>query len=167
MPVRVEVVMRKFRWSSMFNYTARFGIPSFNWWNYWAVKEDLVHWKVSPKNLRKKIADITDEEHMMIGITWSFNLIDPLTGNALPNQQYLPIIDERRPQSGIYLRLSSTIKTISVWFAFPFEELNAVNLKYLVAIQENLPFRFSPKHWRIYKRSKNGNWFSRKIEFPS
>ena len=165
-PLRVEVGMREFRWRSLFKYSLRFGVPGFNWWNYWAVKKDLVHWNISSEGLRKKMADITDEDHMVIGITWSFNFIDQVTGNVLPNQQHIPIIDERRPRSGIYLRLSSTVKTISVWFAFPFEELNTANLKYLGDVQENLPFRFSPKSWRIYKRSKNGNWFSRKMDIP-
>jgi len=162
-PVRVQVTMKKFSLKSFLAYTIRFGLPRFRWWYYWELKQDLVHWNTSSEDLQNKIEIVTADENIVIGITWEFYFIDPQTGELLPNQHVIPVIDERRPKTGMYLRLSSTSKTISVWFAFPFEEVNMLTLKYLKAIQENLPFKFSDKNWNIYKRSKTGNWFSRKI----
>lgn len=163
LPVHVQVTMKKFNLKSFLAYAIRFGLPHFRWWNYWELKQDLVHWNISSKDLEKKIAVVTADENLVIGMTWEFNFIDPQTGELLPNQHDIPVIDERRPKTGMYLRLSSTAKTMSVWFAFPFEEVNALSIPYLNEIQENLPFKFSDKNWNIYKRSKNGNWFSRKI----
>ena len=165
-PVRVQVTMKKFNLRSFLTYALRFGRPNFNWWYYWELKQDLVRWNISSKNLEKKIEVVTADGNLLIGMSWEFNFIDPHTGALLPNQDAIPMVDERRPKTGIYLRLSSTAKTISVWFAFPFEELNAWNLKYLQEIQENLPFKFSSKNWKMYKRSKNGSWFSRKLADP-
>ena len=85
------------------------------------------------------------------------------TGELLSNQHAIPVKDERRPKTGMYLRLSGTAKTMSGWFAFPFEEVNALNLINLNEIQQHLPLKFPNKNWNIYKRSNNGNWFSRKI----
>ena len=46
-PVQVQIVMREFNLKSFFVYTGRFGLPSFNGWNYWETKQDLVRWNVS------------------------------------------------------------------------------------------------------------------------
>lgn len=162
-PVLVRVIMKNFNLRSFFAYLMRFGLPSLNWLYYWEIKQDLVHWNISSKAIDKKIAIVTADENLVIGMTWEFKFIDPHTGKLLPNQHSIPVIDVRRPKTGMYLRLSSTVKTISVWFAFPFEEVNTANLKYLNEIQENSPFKFSNKNWSIYRKSKNGNWFSRKI----
>jgi len=162
-PTEVHVVMRAFQVSSFFRNCLRFGFPTFNWLNYWAVKEDLVHWKLFTKNLTEKIKVVLEDENLVIGMSWQFKFVDPITGETLKGQDNFPVIDERRPKTGMYLRLSNKKNTMSVWFAFPFEELSPGNINYIKGLQDHLPFKFSVSNWRIYSYSKNGNWFSRKI----
>jgi hypothetical protein len=69
----------------------------------------------------------------------------------------IPVIDFRLQNSRIYLRLQQR-STISIWFVFPFEELNETSRQYLAALSAALPFRPSDKHWRLWKKSKAGNW---------
>lgn len=160
----VTVSMIQFNWRSFFKYCFRFGFPQFAWWNYWAIKENLVSWKASPDLLKDKINVILADENLLLAITWRFYFVNPETGLLLLNQKEIPIIDERKPRSEVYLRLSNLKKTASVWFTLPFEDLNESNLQYIKAMEQALPFKFSSKNWRVYRYSKNGNWFSRKLD---
>ena len=63
----------------------------------------------------------------------------------------------------MYLRISEK-STVSVWFAFPFEEIHQCEKEFIEDLKLNLPFKISDKHWRIWKYSKEGNWIARKIE---
>jgi hypothetical protein len=160
----VSILMSQFKFGQFIRFCLRFGIPNFNWWGYWAIKKDLVSWSTSSKSLNDKLKLIIADNNLLMSVTWRFYFVDPETGTLLPNQKDLPVIDERKPRSDVYLRLSNFKKTASVWFALPFEELDDVSLNYISALQRALPFKFSSKSWRIYNQSKNGNWFARKLE---
>jgi len=160
----VGISMPEFRWAQFLKYCLRFGFPSFSWWNYWEVKQHLVSWTASSKILDNAVDLLDAEENVVLTFAWRFYFVDPKTGALLPKQEQIPVVDERKPRSEVYLRLSKLDKTASVWFALPFEELNQENLEYISALQNALPFKFSSKNWRVYKHSNNDNWFPRKLE---
>ena len=162
---RIGILMPEFKFAQFVKYCFRFGFPSFDWWNYWEVKQHLVSWNASPKIVDSAVDLLEEESNLVLTIAWRFYFIDPYTGTLLPKQEQIPVVDERKPRSEVYLRLSKFEKTASAWFALPFEELNQRNLDYITALQDALPFKFSSKNWRIYKYSKNENWFPRRLEF--
>ncbi len=103
---------------------------------------------------------------IVLSVQWNFDLIDPKTGKILPNQDKFPQLDNRINKiwnSRLNLRLSKK-STISAWLAFPFEQVGEYEENYIRKIKTNLPFKPSDKHWRIWNKSKNGNWTPRKIK---
>jgi len=160
----VGISMPEFRWAQFLKHCHRFGIPSFNWWSYWEIRKNLVSWTASPNILDNEVGLLEANDNVVLTVTWRFYFVDPHTGALLPKQELIPVVDERKPRSEVYLRLSKLDKTASVWFALPFEEINQENLDYIEALQNALPFKFSSKNWKVYKHSKNNNWFPRKLE---
>jgi hypothetical protein len=101
---------------------------------------------------------------LVLAIGWRFKFIDPETGTLLQGQEEIPATDIRNGEnSNIYLRLWQK-PTMSVWFAFPFENIDDRAKNYIKNISTHLPFKMSPLHWRLQKKSKNGHWLPHKIE---
>lgn len=129
------------------------------------------NWKLSIKNIEKGFKalelnkDLPDNiaGPIVLSFCWNFYFKDPKTNVVLENQEKIPQIDFRIENSRIYLRLSKK-SSVSVWFAFPFERINDYEKKYFNNLKKKLPFKPSEKHWRIWKKSKNGNWIPRKIQ---
>ncbi|WP_136835196.1 hypothetical protein [Pedobacter frigoris] len=160
----VSISMTQFKLGQLLKNSLRFGFPRFHFWSYMAIRKNLVSWNVSSRSLERKISLITADDNLLIAILWRFYFVNPETGEVLPGQKELPVVEIRKPQSEVYVRLSNSSKTVSVWFALPFEELNEGELNYINALKGALPFRFSSKSWRTYQRSKDDSWFARKLE---
>ena len=162
-PESVQVVMHQFSPGSFLKYCLHFGIPRFDWWNFWSFKKDLVYWNAWPSRLQHTFPMVMADENLLLCVKWEFLFSDPLAGKVLPNQSKLPILDERKPKSSIYLRISEKRKTLSSWFVLPFAELDEKNIDYLRSIQAVLPFKFAAKGWRSYSKTPKGNWVPKKL----
>ncbi len=145
----------------------KFGIPNIKndgWLKTW-------NWKLTKKNITKALDTLKLNNELpknpagpiTISFYWNFHFKNPNTNQILPNQNLIPELDFRNKNSQIYLRLSKK-STISVWFAFPFNEIGKYESEFIKGIKDNLPFKMSDKHWRIWKKSEKGNWIPRKIE---
>jgi hypothetical protein len=127
-------------------------------------------WELSSKKVDKGLDFLrnynfkADQElgPIEISFKWTFKFKSPNTNELFPNQNELPQLDIRQKNSQLYLKLSNR-STMSTWFAFPFPEVDDNFIKLLTEMQNTLPFKFSEKHWRIWKKSKNNNWTSKKI----
>ena len=148
----------------------KYGIPKFendgllNSWIWKLTKKDIAKGFETlelnndlPKNLQGPL---------VLSFTWNFSFKDPKTNKILPNQEKLPELDFRIKNSRIYLRTSNK-SSISVWFALPFEQLGKYENEYIKDLKSSLPFKLSDKHWRIWKKSENGNWNPNKIEIKN
>lgn len=151
----------------MFKIILKFGIPKFRNDGYlksWS-------WYLTNRQIKKGFEILKLNKQLpenplgpiSLNFKWNFYFKDPKTKLELSNQKLIPEIDFRMKNSQIYLRISEK-STISVWFAFPFEEINKYEKEYIENLKTNLPFKMSDKHWRIWKYSQNGNWIARKIE---
>lgn len=159
----VQVVMHKFNILSFFKYCAHFGLPRFDWWNYWSIKKDLVYWNAWPSSLERTFPMVMADRNLLLCVKWGFIFSDPKRGGIIPNQSKLPVLDQRKSKSSLYLRISEQKKTLSAWFILPFEEVDQEKLDYLKEIQYALPFSFSAKGWRCYSKSVKGNWVPKKL----
>ena len=140
-----------------------FGIPKLSSNN----KLNTWYWSLNQKKIEKglKLLELnTNSKNILtLSLYWNFKFKDFKTGNILPNQKRIPTIDSRNENSKIYLRISKK-STISVWFAFPFEEIKEYEKEYINNLKDNLPFKVSNKHWRTWNKSEKGNWIPRKLE---
>lgn len=132
----------------------KFGIPK----SY----SNGITWSLN-RNKIDEALELCVDEHLTISFLWDFKFKNPTTNEIIPHQDKIPLLDFRLKNSRIYLRISN-YSTISVWFAFPFDTIEANEKEYIMALQEYLPFKFSNKHWQIWKKSKNSNWVPRKFE---
>ncbi len=148
----------------------KFGIPKTQndgWLRTWT-------WNLSVKDIKKGFETLKLNDGLpknpagpiTLNFYWNFHFKDPSTNQVLPNQELIPELDFRIKNSRIYLRLSKK-STISVWFALPFDQMDKYESKYLDNLKANLPFKASDKHWRIWKKTKNGNWTPRKLEIKN
>jgi|SRR5579862_2495068 len=94
--------------------------------------------------------------------SWKFKFIEPKTGQVLPAQENLPLIDLRLG-SGSSLNFSAHKgPSVYAWFLFPFESPTLDFEEYVHRFQKELIFKFSPKHWRLWRHSKN-EWRPRRF----
>ena len=162
---RVRVQLGDFSFKNIIKYSLRFGLPSFDWNNYLASGMKDIYWNVCLRKIEYYVNQIVRHQELDLSVYWRFNFIDPRTRKVLPGQSELPVLDVRLENSRVYLWLSATKSTASVWFAFPFDHLTDDNLEYIEGIQEALPFKFSKHSWRLWNKSKNDNWIPKKISF--
>ncbi|ATP55627.1 hypothetical protein CPT03_03660 [Pedobacter ginsengisoli] len=160
---RVRVQLVDFSFRNIIKYSLRFGFPSFDWNNYLANGIKDTYWNVYLRKIEYYVDQIVSHRELGLSVYWRFNFIDPRTRRVLPGQSELPVLDARLENSRVYLWLSATKSTASVWFAFPFDHLTDDNLKYIEGIQETLPFKFSKRFWRLWNKSDNGKWIPKKI----
>lgn len=145
----------------------KFGFPKMrndgllkSW--YWILKEKDIQNGFDSLELNKELPK-NSMGPLTLSFLWNFKFKDPNTNKILKNQENIPELDVRVKNSRMYLRTSNR-STISVWFVFPFEQMDKYELQYLDDLKANLPFKTSDKHWRIWSKSKNGNWTPRKLE---
>lgn len=148
----------------------KFGIPKFkndgllNSWS-WKLSENEIEKGFEIFKLNKEFPE-NSKEPLVLSFLWYFSFIDPKTKQILPNQEKIPELDFRLKNSRIYLRTSNK-STISVWFAFPFEQLGKYETEYINDLKSCLPFKLSEKHWRIWKKSEKGNWIPNKTDIKN
>lgn len=151
----------------------KFGwFPRREVWRFPDGKQRLWHWKIpyrkkdaALKHLNK-LKELPKHEFgpLNIRMNWNFKLIDLQTKKLLPNQHLIPTIDFRLPNNSARLTLSHK-STLAIWIVFPFSDPSNEEFRmYLEDMKKVAPFKFSDKNWRLWKKSKKGNWNPNKIE---
>jgi hypothetical protein len=142
-----------------------FGIPTYNNWKLGNTRQHYFTWKLKFSDREKAFQILekfsklpaNDFGPIVLSLCWHFSFIDPISKEILDGQDKIPIMDFRQHNSQLYLRLGQK-STISVWFAFPFQELNDKSRDYISSVSRALPFKPSDKHWRFWRRSKSDKW---------
>lgn len=140
-----------------------FGLPRWSLSQYITTKNNSFTWFVSNGGLNKAMQFTHTFSSLTLAIAWKFRFIDPVSKIMLPQQDKIPVIDVRMFNSQVYLRSSHT-STVSVWFAIPFNPASNTDIAYLKLIRRDFPIKLSTKHWKIWKKSKNGKWISRNVD---
>lgn len=138
--------------------TKMFGCPK---WNMNHVQQEWV-WTVKNKKVDAALEALKLSDALGLTFLWKFKFIHPDTKMVLDGQEAIPVLDERLYNSQIYFRTLQK-STVSAWFTLPFHSFSEA-ANYFAPFTALLPFTPSPKHWRIWKCSKNGNWKPRRIE---
>ena len=98
------------------------------------------------------------KERVFLQVSWSFKFIEPETAKLLPGQENLPVIDVRLgPGSSLTLAMGKKT-SVNAWFLFPFEKESPSFQSYVSSFQDQLIFKFSPEHWRLWTISRAGEW---------
>lgn len=103
-------------------------------------------------------------ERSGVQVWWTFRFVDPETKAELPYQEFVPVLDIRRPDKGSQVALTlRRTAAASLWLFFPYKEPSPEFLAYARGFQSALPFKLSPKHWRKWRRNDKGEWEPRKF----
>jgi len=129
------------------------------------------NWKLTAEQFQKAFTlldefdrqDPSLDDRTSLHASWKFKFVEPKTGQVLAGQESLPMIDFRLgPGSSLNF---GAFKRASVyaWLLFPFEDPNAEDFRdYALRFQKELVFKFSPKHWRLWRFSR-GEWQPRRF----
>ena len=112
--------------------------PDRNTWDFPGNKQRLWTWKLENNQIEEGLETLGEyknlPEHeygpLTLNILWHFRLTEPNTKNILPNQDLIPILDERLHNSRALLTLREKSK-LSVWFVFPFDKDEQVFKEYI------------------------------------
>ena len=138
--------------------TKTFGLPK---WDIHGVPQQW-EWRVKDTKINAAFDALQLSDALTITFLWKFKFAHPDTKRPLEGQDNIPVLDERVHNSQIYFR-GSRKSTVSAWFTLPFSSFTEA-ADYFEPFSELLPFKPSTKHWRIWIRSKNGNWSPRNTE---
>lgn len=155
-PHYLIVELSTLKLSRIIKYSLKFGMPYFG--------QGRVYWHASIIDIDLLIEKIAQTDELLLSILWRFRFIDLISGQVLPGQSEMPVLDERIHNSQLYLRLSTKKSTLSTWFALPFNTLSDSSLKYIKGMQMDLPFKFSEQSWRLWKQSKDNHWIPKKLK---
>lgn len=108
-----------------------------------------------------------------VWFTAGFNLriIDPLTEQALPGQNparfHAMEYEWGVPlgSSQLRLMLSNTAK-VAVELCIPTTDPKVLG-RVIPQLQKHAPFKFSPKHWRVWTPTRSGSFKARKLAIPA
>lgn len=154
------------------NLMKKFGLfPKSNSWDMGDYKQKFWTWKLKSNEIKDGL-EILDKnsdlpEHrfgpLTVSILWHFKFINPLTKERIQNQELIPTLDFRIHNSRALLTLKKK-STLSVWFAFPFDNHDEEFKTYIKKFLEHLPFKPSDKNWSLWTKSDKGKWNPKKIE---
>jgi hypothetical protein len=148
----------------LFSYSVNFGILGVDISGLKSLKKGALYFKIPEKKTDFAITILEQNIDSLLSIKWQFLFIDNISRDLLPNQDKIPILDERAGKySWIYARISHRESTISPCFAFPYPDVGDINRTYILELQKHLPFQFSENSWRKWQLSSKGNWYSRSI----
>jgi hypothetical protein len=140
-----------------------FGLPKINFYKSLGVNASRIYYTVDSRKIKNALQFLDENSHAILAIQWKFKFVDVVSRQPLPDQELIPIMDERISNSQLYVRFSQSKSTVSPWFAFPFSELNDTNRHYIDKIINSPIFNFSEKSWRKWQLTKNGKWIPRKL----
>jgi hypothetical protein len=151
--------------------TRKFGLPSWNSWNLKSKRQHYWTWKVKPTKVDQALQvlnsflKLPSNEYgpVVLSFLWHFHFKDLQSGDILKGQEQIPVLDKRNFNSQLYLRLGQK-STVSVWFTLPFNEQDERAIDYITKLSNALPFKPSEKHWRLWKKTKSGNWQPKVLE---
>ncbi|MEI9943780.1 MAG: hypothetical protein WDN26_06110 [Chitinophagaceae bacterium] len=125
------------------------------------LRQTKTEWKLIPKDLNKALEYIIAGQPypkynlgpIELIISYDFKLVDILSKNELPNQQYT---------SSLLLWLTKR-NCVAPSLCFPFVEPNRHFWDYVGSIEKFLPFKFDQKNLRLGRSNKKGtsNMFSK------
>ena len=155
-------IKRKGATVSFWYMVMNFGLP--NWSSTGSVTGGFVWiFYVSEKQINKAIELSKQFANLTLTMTWQFQFVNLKTKAVIKGQNDIPILDERLPNSQVYLRLSQKT-TLSLWFTLPFDGLDKDEIDYIKLLKNKLPVKLSNNHWKVWTLSKNDNWISRKLD---
>jgi len=162
---------KKLKWQLMKKYGF---FPRRETWDFGKTKQRLWTWTLSPGKIEEGInileeqKDLPEHEYgpLTLSILWHFKLVYPETKKRIPNQELIPVLDERIQNSRALLTLKPK-STLSVWFAFPFDNQDNEFNNYIEGFNKHLPFKPSDKHWRLWKKGSKGEWRPTKIDISA
>lgn len=139
-----------------------FGLP--DWSSTGSITGGFVWiFDVSEQQIAKAIGLSKQFVNVTLTMIWRFQFINIKTKTTIKGQNDIPILDERQPNSQVYLRLSQKT-TMSLWFTLPFDGLDSEAIAYIKLLKNKLPVKLSNNHWKVWTLSKNGNWIGRKLD---
>lgn len=128
------------------------------------------NWRLTPEQFESGFSlleefdrrDPSLADRTFLQASWKFKFVEPSTGQVLPGQENLPAIDFRLGP-GSTLNFSAYKGTsVYAWFLFPFDSPTPDFEDYVGRFQKELIFKFSPKHWRLWRYSKE-QWRPRRF----
>jgi hypothetical protein len=125
-------------------------------------------WRLGPESASAALAlldefdqqDASLADRTFFRASWKFKFVEPETRCVLPGQEGLPILDFRLGPGSSLNFAAHKGAAVNAWFLFPFEEPTADFQNYVARFQEQLIFKFSPKHWKHW-RFVRGEWKAR------
>ncbi len=159
---------RQLKWKLM----RQFGLfPKSNSWDMGDYNQKFWTWKLKSSEIADGLGILMNNsdlpEHrfgpLTMSILWHFKFVDPLTKQRIPNQESIPTLDFRIHNSRALLTLKKK-STLSVWFAFPYDNEEEEFKTYIKELVKHLPFKPSDKQWRLWTKSAKGNWTPKKVE---
>lgn len=159
---------RKIKWQLMKKYGF---FPRRETWDLGDSKQRRWTWNLNPDKIEEGLRILEEQKNLpehqygplTLNILWHFRFIYPETRERIPNQELIPVLDERIQNSRALLTLKPK-STLSVWFAFPFDNQDKKFKDYIDVFIKHLPFTPSDKHWRLWEKGNNGDWRPTKID---
>lgn len=157
-------------WSNLFIIIKQHGLFfRYNNWDLKDYRQSFWTWKISNNKIEKALKTLDYFSTLPqnkygpvdLHITRNFQFIDLKTKKTIPDQDKIPIIDDRLHNSHIRLTLGNK-PSISVWFTLPFNNFEE-HKDYINKMESLLPFKFSDKHWHQWTLSKNQKRIKRRI----
>jgi len=148
-PATLDLLLERPNARKTLKYSVLFGMPKLSF-----TSPKSVFWSIPLQKVNKAFELIHEDTNLLLVAKWHFKFVDLESKELLPKQNEIPTIDGRLHNSQVHLRLAKNKSTIAVWLTFPFSDFDGRNLIYINAVKNALPFKFSEKHWRIWKHSE-------------
>jgi hypothetical protein len=103
------------------------------------------------------------KDRLQVTAFWRFKFVEPGTDKLLPDQESLPEIDFRLGPGSSFSLTTGKKTSVYAWFLFPFESPSPEFEDYACRFQSELIFKFSPKHWRLWKSYPVRGWWPKKF----
>ncbi|MFD0751172.1 hypothetical protein ACFQZS_13560 [Mucilaginibacter calamicampi] len=161
--IELDIFSREEESKAKFWYMVRtFGLPN---WSFFGSSRGGFIWtfNVDEKQMLKAIELTKKFGNVALRLVWRFQFVDIDTKEILNGQNEIPVIDERKYNSEIYVRLAKNA-SISLWLTLPFGHLDEKTASYIDLLKAKLPVKLSNNHWKIWTLSKNGTWMGRKLD---
>lgn len=157
-------------WKNIWMLMRKFGFfPKLNSHDYPGGKQYFWSWKIRNNDLREVFKllesfstfDKDRFDPLVFSALYHFHFKNDI-GSVFPYQNQIPSIDGRLFNSQMYLRLGQKV-TVSAWFTVPLGEYGA-DSGYIKRLIQDLPFKVSEKHWKLWGKSAKGKWIGRKVK---
>ncbi|QEE48019.1 hypothetical protein FUA48_00020 [Flavobacterium alkalisoli] len=156
-------------WGNLWVLMRKFGFFSkFGSFSYPEGRQYFWSWKINKHEVRETFKllesfNALDKDRfdpLVFSVLYHFYFKNDV-GDVFPCQDEIPTFDERFFNSQVYIRLGQKASA-SVWFTVPLGKSGA-DSNYIKRLIQDLPFKVSEKHWKIWGKSSKGKWMGKKI----